>query len=84
MKVMNLMTYEEFLSNTKGYKNIGINYYYNYCHYMDSIYIALVKYHKKNNKEINFDRDETIVLGIVATALLTIWTWLLGLGLLPL
>ena len=55
---MNLMTYEEFLSNTKGYKNIGINYYYNYCHYMDSIYIALVKYHKKNNKEINFDRDE--------------------------
>jgi hypothetical protein len=58
MKVMNLMTYEEFLSNTKGYKNIGINYYYNYCHYMDSIYIALVKYHKKNNKEINFDRDE--------------------------
>jgi hypothetical protein len=58
MKVINLMTYEEFLSNTKGYKNMGINNYYRYCHNMDSIYKALVKYHKENNKGINFDRDE--------------------------
>ena len=58
MKVMNLLTYKEFLSNTKGYKSMGINYYYNYCHNMDSIYRRVLYYYKENNKGITFDRDE--------------------------
>ena len=52
------MTYEEFLINTKGYKGMGTNHYFNYCHNMGTIYRRVLNYYKENNKGINFDRDE--------------------------
>jgi len=64
MKVMNLMTYEQYLNNTKGYKSIGINYYYNYCSVMDAIYIEATKNQKDNIAILNFDKITNEIFSI--------------------
>ena len=54
MKLFNLITYQEYITKYKGYKQIGTNHYYNYCatmnEYVNSIY---TKCHYYNNIEYN-------------------------------
>ena len=53
MKLLNLMTYKEYINKNKGYKQVGQRHYYQYCIMMDD-------YINKVNRKCNFiDEIET-------------------------
>jgi hypothetical protein len=54
MKLLNLLTYKEYINKHKGYKQVGQRHYYQYCQMMDD-YIGMVRIKRKliNDIEAN-------------------------------